>query len=183
MSLLTRWQPFQEAQVLRRQFDRLFDDLLQSEPRSGALLKGNFPAIEIQETDHDLVIKMEVPGMRAADLDIQLSADRLEISGEHSEESSSDTAATFHSELHYGKFRRVIALPATVQHEAATAKFENGMVRLVLPKMAQQPRSVVKVDITEPPSEATAQKAKGKPDPQDKSNHRAADPVGAGSRH
>jgi HSP20 family protein len=183
MSLLTRWQPFQEVQVLRQQFDRLFDDLIQTDPKAGTLLKGNFPAIEIQETDQNLVIKIEVPGMRAADLDIQLSADRLEISGEHSEESSSDTAATFHSELHYGKFRRVIALPATVQHEAAAATFENGMVRLVLPKLAQQQRSVVKVDITEQPTEASAQKAKGKPDPQEKSNHRVADPVGAGSQH
>jgi HSP20 family protein len=180
MSLLTRWQPFQEVQVLRQQFDRLFDDLLQSGPTVSTLLKGNFPAIEIQETDHDLVVKVEVPGMRAEDLDIQLSADRLEISGEHSEESSSDTAATFHSELHYGKFRRVVALPATVQHEAATAKFENGIVRLVLPKMAQQQRSVVKVNIAEA-SEPMPQKAKAKTDLQEKANNRVADPVGAGS--
>jgi HSP20 family protein len=181
MSLLTRWQPFQEVQVLRQQFDRLFDDLLQSEPTASTLLKGNFPAIEIQETDHDLVVKVEVPGMRAEDLDIQLSADRLEIAGEHSEESSSDTAATFHSELHYGKFRRVVALPATVQHEAATAKFENGIVRLVLPKMAQQQRSVVKVNITES-GEPVPKKAKAETDLQAKDNNRVADPVGAGSR-
>ncbi len=150
MSSLMRWQPLKEVQALRQQVDRLFDDLLHSEPISGLLPKDEgFPAIEIQEVDNDLIVKVQVPGMRAEDLDIQLSPERLEITGEHREESTSDTSTTFHSELHYGMFRRVVPLPVVIQHQAATAKFENGILRLVMPKADPTQRSVVKVNLAE----------------------------------
>lgn len=155
MSSLMRWQPLKEVQALRQQVDRLFDDLLHSEPISSMLPKdeGFFPAIEIQEVDNDLIVKVQVPGMKAEDLDIQLSPERLEITGEHREESSSDTSTTFHSELHYGMFRRVVPLPVVIQHQAATAKFENGILRLVMPKADPAQRSVVKVNLAEQQSE------------------------------
>ncbi len=163
MSTLMRWQPLREVHALRQQVDRLFDDLLHSDRISSLLPKDEwFPAIEIQETDTDLIVKVQVPGMKAEDLDIQLSPERLEISGEQREESTSDTSTTFHSELHYGMFRRVVALPIVVQHQAATAKLENGIVHMVIPKAQPDQRSVVKVNLTQqdpevPPDRPTAQ--------------------------
>jgi HSP20 family protein len=158
MSSLTRWQPFKEVQALRQQMDRLFDDLLHSQPIASMLPKEEWlPAIEIQETGANLIVKVEVPGMQPEDLDIHLSADRLEIAGEHAEEATGETTGTYHSELHYGKFHRVVTLPVKIEHEAAKATFENGVLRLTMPKQEPNQRSVVKIDLAGQLRETAAQ--------------------------
>lgn len=158
MSSLTWWQPLKELQALRQQMDQLFDDLLHSEPIASMLPKEEcLPAIEIKESSDNLMIKVIVPGIQAEDLEIQLSADRLEIAGERIEEATGETAKTYHSELHYGRFHRVITLPTRVAHKAATATFENGVLRLTIPKLEPNHRSVVKIDLTEQLRQAAAQ--------------------------
>ncbi len=191
MSTLMRWQPMKEVHTLRQQVDRLFDDLLHHDGLLSLLPKDDgFPAIEIQETDTELIVKVQVPGMKAEDLDIQLSPERLEIMGEHREESTSDTSTTFHSELHYGMFRRVIPLPVIVQHQAATAKLENGLVCLVIPKAEPNQRSVVKVNLTQQDAEVPTDKATNQipikdnaPNPKNNTNRRVPDKAPAMANH
>lgn len=157
MSFITRWQPLKEIQALRQQMDRLFEDLIHYEPNSTKFTKGWMPAIEVQETDTDLLVKAEVPGMAAADLDVRVGNDRVEISGEHREETNRDEKGVFHSELHYGKFSRIVPLPVKVQPEAVVAEFKDGVVKLTIPKAEPHQRTIVKVNLAEQLRETATQ--------------------------
>lgn len=135
MSLI-RWQPLREVDTLRKQMDHLFDDLL-----SGDLAeltnKGKTwaPAVELQETDTNLVLKAEIPGMEAKDLDVEVTPESVSISGEHQEEAKTEKKGYFRSEFHYGQFQRIVPLPVTVQHDQVKAEFKQGVLTLTLPKV------------------------------------------------
>ncbi len=146
---LVRYNPWQEMNSLQRQLNRLFDDALTPANWDDF---GNFskiPAAELTETDDALHLKLEVPGMEAKDLDIQVMADRVAISGERKSEIKEKTR----SEFRYGKFQRVIPLPARIQNTNVTADYKDGILNLTLPKSEEEKNKVVKVNLL---GEATA---------------------------
>ena len=98
---LVRYNPWQEMSSLQRQLNRLFDDALIPESWSEWSNLSKIPAAELTETDDALHLKLEVPGMSASDLDIQVMAERVAISGERKSEIQEKTR----SEFRYGKFR------------------------------------------------------------------------------
>ncbi len=95
------------------------------------------------ETEDALHLKLEVPGMDAKDLDIQVMADRVAISGERKTEIKEKTR----SEFRYGKFSRVIPLPARIQNTNVTADYKDGILNLTLPKSEEEKNKVVKVNL------------------------------------
>ena len=142
---LVRYNPWQEMNSLQRQLNRLFDDALAPDNWDNF---GNFskiPAAELTETDDALHLKLEVPGMEAKDLDIQVMADRVAISGERKSEIKEKTR----SEFRYGKFQRVIPLPARIQNNLVTADYKDGILNLTLPKSEEEKNKVVKVSLPE----------------------------------
>ncbi|MDJ0572483.1 MAG: Hsp20/alpha crystallin family protein [Pleurocapsa sp. MO_192.B19] len=111
---------------------------------------GNFskiPAAELTETDDALHLKLEVPGIEAKDLDIQVMADRVAISGERKSETKSEENGRTRSEFRYGKFQRVIPLPARIQNANVTADYKDGILNLTLPKSEEEKNKVVKVNL------------------------------------
>lgn len=148
---LIRWEPFREVTTLRRQMDHLFDELMQAgrEPLDApqAALTGWVPAVEMDEMDSDIVLKAELPGLEAKDLDIQVTRDAVMIAGEQRREQRSEEKGHFHSEFRYGKFQRIIPLPAQVQNDQAKADLQNGILTLTLPKAESERRRVFKVNI------------------------------------
>ncbi len=118
---LVRYNPWQEMSSLQRQLNRLFDDALAPDnwDEWGNLSK--IPAAELSETDDAVHLKLEVPGMEAKDLDIQVMAERVAIAGERKSETKSEEKGTTRSEFRYGKFQRVIPLPARIQNNNVTA--------------------------------------------------------------
>jgi HSP20 family protein len=151
MSLM-RWQPLKELDTLRQQMNHLFDEWmhLPSTPRLFRNLGSvnNLPAIELKETDADLILMFAVPGMDAKDLDIQVSENAVSIVGEYKEEKLGESKGIFHSEFSYGEFQRIVPLPVNVKHEQVKAEFKDGVVTLTLPKADAAKRNVVKVDLT-----------------------------------
>lgn len=147
---LVRWRPMQELDVLRRQMDRLFDEFLRGDRESLSLFgngRGEWePAIELKETDQEILLKAEIPGVESKDLDIEVSEDAVSIAGEHREESKTEEKGMLRSEFHYGRFQRVIPLPTTVQHEGVKSTFKDGVLTLTLPK-AEGTRRTVKVKV------------------------------------
>ena len=149
MSLI-RWQPMQELDVLRRQMDQLFEGLT---VRDFPALSMNgetkwMPAIEIQETDTEVILKAQIPGIAAKDLDVQVSPDTVMLKGEY-QRTKTEEKGFSRSEIHYGHFARTVSLPALVQHEQVKSSFKNGVLTLTLPKETEVPRKVVKVDLTQ----------------------------------
>ncbi|MUG93569.1 Hsp20 family protein [Scytonema sp. UIC 10036] len=151
MSLI-HWEPIKELRALRQQMNRLFDEMMHPEQTHNIFSKMSRiawnPAIELKELDKDILLKIQVPGIDAKDLDIQVSENSVSIAGEYQEEKTSDSKDFYHSEFSYGEFQRIIALPVNVKHEEVKAEIKDGVVTLTLPKRETSQRDVVKVDLT-----------------------------------
>ncbi|MGB7443534.1 MAG: Hsp20/alpha crystallin family protein [Coleofasciculaceae cyanobacterium] len=144
---LVRWEPFREIDTLQRQMNRLFDNLVTTD-EDGTLSQFNFvPPAEIKETDDAIHLKLEVPGLEVKDLDIQVTAESVAISGERKSETKTEEKGMTRSEFRYGKFRRVIPLPARVQNTEAKADYKDGILKLAMPKAEEEKNKVVKVNI------------------------------------
>ncbi len=144
-----RYNPWQEMNSLQRQLNRLFDDVLVPTNWDDF---GNFskiPAAELTQTDDEIHLKLEVPGMSAKDLDIQVMADRVAIAGERKSETKSEENGRTRSEFRYGKFSRVIPLPTEIQNTNVTAEYKNGILNLTLPKVEAEKHKVVKINLGE----------------------------------
>ncbi len=146
---IVRYNPWQEMNALPRQLNRLFDDALTPENWNNFGNWSNFPSAEITERDDAFHLKLEVPGMAAKDLDIQVMADRVAISGERKSETKSEKNGNTRSEFRYGKFQRLIPLPARIPNSNVTAEYQDGILNLTLPKSEEERNRVVKVNIGE----------------------------------
>jgi HSP20 family protein len=147
---LVRYNPWQEMNSLQRQLNHLFDDALNTNNWDNFNSNwSKFPAAEITEHDDALHLKLEVPGMEAKDLDIQVMADRVSITGERKSETKSEENGNVRSEFRYGKFQRVIPLPARIQNTSVTAQYKDGILNLTLPKSEEEKNKVVKVNLDE----------------------------------
>ena len=150
---LSRWQPFRELSTMRKQMDRLFEDMLSvgNDDWMGLHSMGGMwtPAVEMEEKDKELVLKAEIPGLDVKDLSVEVSEDRVMISGEHKEEKTTEDQDKnyYHSEFHYGKFERVIPLPMAIKTDAIKSDFQKGVLTLTLPKAEDTPKKSVKVKL------------------------------------
>ena len=144
---LVRYNPWQEMSSLQRQLNRLFDDALIPETWSDFSKVSKIPAAELTENDEALNLKLEVPGMEAKDLDIEVTVDRVSISGERKSETKSEENGRTRSEFRYGKFSRVIPLPKPIQNTNVTAEYKDGILNLTLPKAEEEKTKVVKVNL------------------------------------
>ena len=144
---LVRYNPWQEMNSLQRQLNRLFDDALTSDNWGEFSNLSKVPAAELTETDDALHLKLEVPGMSAKDIDIQVMVDRVAISGERESETKSEANGNTRSEFRYGKFQRVIPLPTRIQNTNVTADYKDGILNLTLPKSEEEKNKVVKVNL------------------------------------
>ena len=144
---LVRYNPWQEMSHLQRQLNRLFDDALIPENWGEFGNLSKVPAAELTETDEALNLKLEVPGMEAKDLDIEVTVDHVSITGERKSESRSEEQGRTRSEFRYGKFSRVIPLPTKIQNTNVTAEYKDGILNLTLPKAEEEKNKVVKVNL------------------------------------
>ena len=145
---LIRWQPFQEMETLRRQMDQMFDELAGFQRGESANLTWK-PAVELEDAGEQLILRAEIPGVEAKDLDIDVSRDAVAIRGENRYEKKIEDKGFFRSEFRYGKFERVIPLPVEIENEQVQAEFKNGILTLNLPKVEAARHRVVKVNVAD----------------------------------
>ncbi len=144
---LTHWEPFRGMERLQQEMNRLFDRFLPS--GNGEIRSLTFiPSAEMEETDDTIHLKLEVPGMEAKDLDVQVTESSILVKGERKSESKTEEKGVVRSEFHYGKFERRIPLPAHVQTDKVQAECKNGVLSLTLPKVESEQRKAVKVNIS-----------------------------------
>ena len=166
MSLI-RWQPWQEVETLSRQLDQLFADFTPvsrtASPVARPVSRTWTPAIELKDADTEFVLRAELPGIDAKDLDIQVTSEAVSLSAEHRSETKHEDGKFFRSEFRYGSFRRVIPLPVAIRNDQVKADFTDGILTLTLPKVVNDRPEVVKVSLTEaatePALEATSESA------------------------
>jgi HSP20 family protein len=143
---LVRWEPFREIDALQRQMNRLFDELMPVTREAGNDI-AFVPPAEMEETPDAIHLKLEVPGMDAKDLDVQVSADSVLITGERKSETKTEERGMTRTEFRYGKFQRAIPLPARVQNTNVQAEYKDGILKLTLPKAEEEKNKVVKVNL------------------------------------
>ncbi|NJO41441.1 MAG: Hsp20/alpha crystallin family protein [Cyanobacteria bacterium CRU_2_1] len=149
------WQPWREIEAMRRQLDQVFDGLAQTiEPVQT-------PAIELQDAGDHLVLRAQLPGMEAKDLDIQVTQEAVLISGEHRHEHKAEEKGYFKSEFRYGTFRRVVPLPVAIENAQVQAEYKDGILNLTLPKVVEARNKAVKINLVESPSDDIAPDANG----------------------
>jgi HSP20 family protein len=85
--------------------------------------------------------------MDSKELDIQVTADAVSISGERRSETKTEEKGVMRTEFRYGQFRRIVPLPARIQHEKAAAEYKEGILSLTLPKAEEEKTKVVKVSL------------------------------------
>jgi len=143
---LIRWQPFSDIETLRRQMDRMFDDITGV---NGYEESTNWrPAVELIDGEENLTLRAAVPGLEGKDLDISVTRDSVTLKGEHSYKERTEEKGVYRSEFRYGRFERTVRLPIAVQNNKVKAEFNNGILTLTLPKVEEAQNRVVKVDVS-----------------------------------
>lgn len=151
MMLLTKWEPFKDLTSLQGRINRLFDDsLIRSRFFDDDMLSGIWaPAVDLYETDNDIVIKAELPGVDKKDIKIKIEVkdNMLHLSGERKIEKDIKEENYHRKERYYGTFRRSFSLPAHVEHEKVKAKFKDGILEITLPKVEKAKPKKIEIGI------------------------------------
>ncbi len=145
---IVHWEPIREIDSLHREMNRLLDDVFIPVARRNNNGFGYGPAVELEETDNALELRLEIPGMNGDDLDIQVTAEAVSISGERRTETKTEQKGVFQTEFRYGKFQRVIPLPMRINNRTVTANYTDGILHLTLPKAEDELNKVVKVSLS-----------------------------------
>lgn len=145
MSNLTRWEPAREIMTLREAMDRLFDDAFTrpfSLTREGGYSWAS-PAIDMYQTDNDVVVKAALPGLNPEEVQINVTGDILMIKGEAKHEEERKDRSWHIREQRWGAFERSIRLPTGVLSNQAKADFQNGILTVTLPKSEEvKPKAI-----------------------------------------
>jgi HSP20 family protein len=132
---------------LHREVDRLFDDAFRGFVRPSLLRNGfaEWPNIEVNETDREVHVTAELPGMKEKDLDVSLSDGALTIRGERKSQNGDGERRV--SEFYYGSFERRIPLDFEADAENVKASFANGVLNVTIPKSEKARESTKRIPI------------------------------------
>jgi len=147
MTVLTRWDPFREFTTLQDRMNRLFQQSF-SEGREESLTTGAFaPAVDVYEDEHNVTLKIEVPGIEEKDLDIRVENNTLTVHGERKFEKEEKEENYRRIERQYGSFTRSFTLPSTVDSDGIQANYEKGVLKIKLAKKAEAKPKQIKVNV------------------------------------
>ena len=157
MRILTRWEPSRGLATLQDQINRLFSSSL-DQTGEEASLSAWAPAVDIYETEHELVVKADLPDIDPKDLDIRVENNILTIRGERKFEKNVNEENYLRVERSYGSFARSFTLANTVNAEAIKADYQNGVLTLSIPKREEAKPKQIKVNVGTPAMAAAAAK-------------------------
>ena len=155
MRTLTRWEPFRGATNLQDQINRVFNDVLERTGEESSLTAWA-PAVDIYETEQELVVKADLPEVDPKDLDIRVENNILTIRGERKFEKKVNEDNYLRVERSYGTFSRSFTLANTVNSEAIKADYQNGVLTLSIPKREEAKPKLIKVNVGTPAMAAAA---------------------------
>jgi HSP20 family protein len=149
MRTLSRFEPFRGASTLQEHINRLFNDVFER-PANESNLTSWAPAVDIFETEHELVVKADLPDIDPKNLDICVENNILTIRGERKFENKVSEDNYLRVERAYGSFSRSFSLANTVNSEAIKADYQNGVLTLTVPKREEAKPKQIKVNVGTP---------------------------------
>lgn len=148
MTSLTRWDPFRDLITLREAMDRLFEEsFVRPSTRRLALSEGTPLAVDLYETDEDVVAKMALPGIDMDDIDVSVARNTLTIKAETKAEEEVEEDRYLCRERRFGTYARSLTLPVAVEADEAEATYENGVLTLRLPKVEEAKPKTIEVSV------------------------------------
>ena len=147
MTVLTRWEPFREFVTLQDRMNRLFRESY-PEGREETLTTSTFaPPVDVYEDEHNITLKIEVPGIDEKDIDVRLENNTLTVHGERKFEKEEKEENYRRVERQYGSFTRTFTLPNTVDAENVTANYDKGVLKVQLAKKSEAKPKQIKVNV------------------------------------
>lgn len=142
---ITRWDPFREVATLQNRLNTLFQDFNRGSDSDLVSTASFVPPVDIYEDEHKIVLKLEVPGMKQEDLDVQLENNSLTVRGERKFESEEKEENFHRIERRYGSFYRAFTIPNTVNPDSVKADYDAGVLKIQLEKRAEAKPKQIKV--------------------------------------
>jgi len=141
---LARWQPFADVPTFHNDISRLFDDAWR---RSGVTKSGSwYPAVDLAETETEFKLMAELPGLTRDEVKITLNGNVITLQGTKQSETESKENNWVHVERTYGAFERSFRLGGPVDKSKVKARFENGVLTVVLPKSEESRSREINID-------------------------------------
>jgi len=154
---IIRWDPFRDLVTLRERMNRLFEDAFTSRGEEKDLVASSWsPSVDIYETENEIVLTAEVPGVDEKNIEIKLEDNTLSLNGERTFEKETKEENYHRIERAYGSFYRSFTLPRNIDQDNIKAESENGILRISMPKKPElKPK---KVKILKPKSSSESKK-------------------------
>jgi HSP20 family protein len=135
---LTRWDPFRDLSILQERMNRVFEDAgrgwRSDEPSSTTTWS---PAVDIYETENEIIVQAELPGVDRKDISLNLEKNVLTLKGERRFEKETKQENYHRIERSYGGFSRAFSIPAVVDEDKIRADYKDGILKIGLPKKEQ----------------------------------------------
>ena len=145
---LVPWRPFGgELSSFRREMDRIWDRFLGETPFAKVLSEEWAPSVDVSETKDNFVLKAELPGLEAKDVNVAISGNLLTIKGEKKKEEEEKDEHHYCAERYYGSFQRVFQLPTSIQADKVEATFDKGVLKVTIPKAEEAKKKEIEVKV------------------------------------
>jgi HSP20 family protein len=143
---IIRWDPFRDIVTLREKMNRLFEDAVTARGEEKEMISSTWtPSVDIYETENEIVLTAEVPGIDEKDIDIKIENNTLSLQGERKFEKETKEENYHRIERSYGSFFRSFTIPHNVDQDKIEAEHESGVLRILMPKKPETKPKKVKV--------------------------------------
>ena len=143
---VSRWDPFRDLSVLQERMNRLFEDAGRGYRGDDAAATTTWsPAVDIFETETEIMVKAELPGIERKDIALNLDNNVLTLKGERKFEKETRQENYHRIERSYGVFSRAFSIPAIVDEEQIRADYKDGILTIALPKKEQVKPKQIKI--------------------------------------
>jgi len=145
---IVRWEPFRDLLTTQDRFNRLFNQTFsqvfgEEEARQGTWA----PAVDIYETDQNLVMKADLPGVDPKDVEVRVENNTLYLKGQRKFENEVKEENYHRIERSYGAFTRTFTLPGTIDADKVVAEYKDGMLTLTMPKREEAKPKTIKIQV------------------------------------
>ncbi len=148
MTLLTRWDPLRDLATMQNRINRFVREAYSPEGPEEALTTTNFaPPVDIYEDEHNITLKMEVPGIDEKEIDVRVENTTLTVHGERKIEKEEKEENFRRVERQYGSFTRSFTLPSSVDTGQVSANYDKGVLKISLAKKAEAKPKQIKVNV------------------------------------
>ena len=145
---LIPWRPFGEGiNEFHTEMEKLRNRFMSGLPFSKCFIEEWSPFMDILETKDKLIVKAELPGLEAKDVNVSVSGDLLTIKGEKEKEEEEKDEHYHCVERRYGSFQRSFRLPASVKGDKVEATFDKGVLKVTLPKVEEAKKKEIEVKV------------------------------------